>query len=92
MALEDIGREEIIKVIKEYDKKEAEYMFETYGGGKSKRYYLKYEGKYYHQKLIVCAAHQRSKGYPIKVSATQTWKLLKKLGFVIVNSLLDLTI
>ena len=92
MILEDIGRKEIIEAIKEYDKKEVEYMFDMYGGGKSKKYYLEFNGKYYHQKLIVRAAYKRSKGHSIKVSATRTWKWLKKLGFVIVYSLRDLTI
>ena len=79
-------------MIKEFDEIGSEKMFEKYGGGKSKMYYLEYNGKYYYQKLIVRAAYENSSGHSMKKSATITRRLLLKLGFVIVCSLVDLVI
>ncbi len=61
-------------------------MFRIYGGGKSRQYYLEYNGKYYDQKLIARVAHRYlPNGQPLKAreraNGTKTRKHLKYLGF-----------
>ena len=94
MALKDITQKEVKAAIKEFDKEGSEEILRKYGGGKSRQYYLEYNGKYYDQKLIARVAHGYLLGeQPLKArgrgnqraNGTKTKKHLEKLGFNIVD-------
>ena len=94
MALNDITRDEVLEAIREFDDTGIEEMLRIYDGGKSRQYYLEYNGKYYDQKLIARAAHRYLPGeQPLKArgsgneraNGTKTRKHLAYLGFNIVD-------
>ena len=93
MALNDITQKEVEAAIKEFDDIGCEEIFRKYGGGKSRQYYLEYNGKYYPQKLIARIAHcylpgEQALSHKVKlggVNGTKTREHLEKLGFKIIN-------
>ena len=90
MALKDIRRDSVIKAIEEFDKIGQNRMLDKYGGGRSTRWYIHYEGKRYDQKLICRAAHHLQ-GLGKLPAGRDTFKAgearrkLAKLGFDVVG-------
>ena len=91
MALKDITRKEVEAAIKEFDDIGSEDMFRKYDGGKSRQYYLEYNGKYYDQKLIARVAHHYLPGEKVlrhrggECNGTKSRLHLKGLGFTIID-------
>lgn len=92
MALQDIGRSEVIRAVKEFDRLGLEGMIKRYGGHRSRRYFLEHNGKRYDQKLIARVAHEFLfperrilKPHGDGANATRTRLHLEGLGFKIID-------
>ena len=57
MAVKDIGKDAVEYAVAEFARLRQRAMLEKYGGGASKKWYLKIDNHHYDQKLIIRAAH-----------------------------------
>lgn len=95
MALIDISRYMVLQALKEFDCLGREAMLDKFSSGpsgKSTRWYIFFDGRYYDQKLILRAAHQLSALGPLPsgrgtFKASEARRLLTNLGFDVVDNL-----
>ena len=91
MAVKDIGKRAVEATIEEFDRIHREGMLEKYGGGPSRRWYLKVGDSLYDQKLIIRAAHvHRGLGElapqgEIRFNASEAKGQLECLGYHVVD-------
>ena len=88
--IRDITRKAVFLAIKEFDRLGKEAMLEKYGGGFSKRWYVRFGGKHYDQKLLLRAAQELSCLGPLPAgrgtfTAGQARRHLKRLCFEVVD-------
>lgn len=87
MAIDDISKKSVVCAIDEFDQKGIEQMLEEYGGGRSRKWYIEFNGRMYDQKLIIRAAHRlQGLGEAPTFKAVESRRLLKKLGFELSGS------
>lgn len=95
MALIEITRNMVLQTLKEFDRLGREAMLDKFSSGrsgKSTRWYIFFDGRYYDQKLILRAAHQLSGLGPLPsgrgtFKASEARRLLTNLGFDVVDNL-----
>ena len=86
MAINDISKNSVDCAIDEFDQKGIEQMLEEYGGGQSREWFIKFNGRMYDQKLIIRAAHWlQGLGEAPTFKAAKSRKLLEKLRFELVR-------
>lgn len=87
LAIDDISKKSVVCAIDEFDKKGIEQMLEEYGGGRSRKWFIEFNGQMYDQKLIIRAAHRlQGLGKAPTFKAVESRKLLEKLGFKLSGS------
>ena len=86
MTLGQVGMEAVEQAIAEYDRFGPEQTLRKYRGrGRSKRWYVRFRGRHYDQKLILHAAHElQGLGEPPSFNAGQARRRLEGLGFSVV--------
>lgn len=95
MALINITKPMVLRALREFDQLGRDAMLNKYSSGpsgKSTRWYIHFDGKYYDQKVVLRAAHQLSDlgSLPpgrgtFKASEARRW--LTNLGFDVVDNL-----
>jgi 5-methylcytosine-specific restriction protein A len=89
VSLKDIGREQVLAAIAEYDRLGQDEFLTKYGFKPARDYVLVYDGKSYDSKAIVGVAHGYLPGeQPLKASEfsggnATVGRLLRDLGFVV---------
>ena len=93
MAVKDIGKRAVEVAIEEYGRIHREAMLEKYGGGPSRKWYLKVGDRLCDQKLIVRAAHvhqglgELAPAGKVQFHARAAKRQLERLGYSVVARL-----
>ena len=88
MALKDITRQDVEMALEEFDRIHWRNMRAKYGRGLSTKWFIERNGRFYDQRLVLCAAHQLVdlKSSSLTASQKDDEKVkshLEKLGFTI---------
>ncbi|MEQ3727741.1 MAG: HNH endonuclease signature motif containing protein [Tateyamaria sp.] len=88
MALSDINRAAVISTIEEFDRRGRDAFLQQHGFGRSRAYFLRFDGKLYDSKAIIGVAHGYLEGDWGPLPATQfnggeatVAETLRTLGF-----------
>ena len=88
MTSKDITRDDVLAALEEFDRLDGDAMLRQYGGGRSRRYWICFNGRHYDQKLIYRAVHElsgRGRLPSTDIDAGRTRRRLETLGFRIVD-------
>ena len=90
VALKDIDKQMVEESIKQFDRLGFEGMLARYSGGRSTRWYVYFNNRYYDQKLLLRGAHELGGLGSLPpgrgtFNAAQARKHLKFLGYRVVS-------
>lgn len=90
MAVREIGKHAVEAAMEEFRGSHREEMLKKYGGGPSRKWYLKVDDRLYDQKLIIRAAHvhqglgELAPQGKVRFNAAEAKEQLERLGYRVV--------